>query len=273
MAVKLSIGAAWVEAAAFLRRERRVLAPVVLGLIMVPAVVTEMVQPRVARGEVPEGGAWVIVAILMLIAMIVGQLVIVLLANGWRGSVGEAIMRAARRVPTLMLAALAFIVPLFVLLSVALAVGGLTSGGMGRTAMSRLGPALAIALLLFIVAGTFVMIRLLPLVAVIATGSDGPIAALKRTFAMTRGQFWKLFGFTLLLTIAFLVVAVAISAVFGSLVTVALGKPEPWSVSQLLIALLGGLIQAAFVTIYTAMLARIAAQLSASGGAVPSSGT
>jgi hypothetical protein len=41
----------------------------------------------------------------------------------------------------------------------------------------------------------------------------------------------------------------------------AFGRPEPWSVSLLLIALVGGLIQAAFITIYSVMLARIAVQL------------
>jgi hypothetical protein len=49
----------------------------------------------------------------------------------------------------------------------------------------------------------------------------------------------------------------------------AFGRPEPWSVSLLLIALVGGLIQAAFVTIYSAMLARIAVQLDDA----PTSGT
>jgi hypothetical protein len=86
---------------------------------------------------------------------------------------------------------------------------------------------------------------------------------------MTRGSFWKLLGFVLLLAIAFAVAGLAISAVVGTLVTLAFGRPEPWSVSLLLIALVGGLIQAAFVTIYSAMLARIAVQLDDA----PTSGT
>lgn len=271
MAGKLSIGAAWAEAAAFLRAERRVLAPVVLGLIMVPAVVAEMIQPRVTPGSVPEGGTWVIVALLMVGIMLLGQLVIVVLANRWNGSVGEAIARAARRLPTLLVAGILVIAPLFILLSLALALGGVSGGA---ALGGKPSPAGALALSLLLVAALFVMIRLLPLVAVVAATDDGPVAALKRTFVMTRGNFWRLLGFALLLTLAFAIVAIAFAAVVGSLVTLALGRPEPWSVSLLMLALIGGLVQAGFVTLYTAMLARIADQLLGdSTSEAPTSGT
>jgi hypothetical protein len=96
------------------------------------------------------------------------------------------------------------------------------------------------------------------------------VAAIKRAFALTSGHFWKLLAFMLLATIAFLIVAAAAGAVIGSIVSLALGRPEPWSVSLLLVALAAGLVQAAFITIYTAMLARITAQLSGHTG-VPKS--
>ena len=59
------------------------------------------------------------------------------------------------------------------------------------------------------------------------------------------------------------------SAVIGSVVSLALGRPEPWSVSLLLVALAAGLVQAAFITIYSAMLARITAQLVGDRASVP----
>ena len=269
MAGNLSIGTAWAEAAAFVRSERRLLAPVVLGLIMVPAVVASMVQPQVAPGAKPEAGSWMIVTLLMLLTMVIGQLAIALLANGWRGSVGEAIRRAAKRFPTLILAGLAVIVPMFVLLTLVFMLMGVTGGAGGQLSQASIGRASLPLMLLFIVAALFVGVRLLPLIPVIAASDRGPIAALKRSFQMTRGHFWKLLGFVLLLTIAFAVAAVAISAVTGSLVMLAFGRPEEWSVSLLLIALIGGLIQALFVTIYSAMLARIAVQLEDA----PTSGT
>ena len=269
MAGNLSIGTAWTEAAAFVRSERRLLAPVVLGLVMIPAVVASMVQPQVASGVKPEAGSWMIVAVLMLLAMVIGQLAIALLADGWRGSVGEAIRRAAKRFPMLVIAGLAVVVPMFVLLTLMFLLMGAKGGVDGQLSQSIVGRGSLPLVLMFIATILYVAVRLLPLIPVIATSDRGPIAALKRSFQMTKGHFWKLLGFVLLLTIAFGVAAVAISVVTGSLVMLALGRPEPWSVSLLLIALVGGFIQAVFVTIYTAMLARIAVQLED----VPTSGT
>lgn len=261
MAGRLSIGTAWSEAAAFLRLERRLLAPVVLGLILLPAVVSTMVQPQVPAGESPEPGLWMLVAFAMILLMMVGQMAIVLLSDGWRGSVGEAIGRAASRLPTLVLAGLMVLVPIILILSVVLAGLALATGGDVRLMPAKVsGPGWLVLLLLAAVV-LFVSVRLLPMVAVVAKGSDGPVAALKRTFRMTAGEFWRLLGFLLLLAIVFIVAAAAVGAVFGSMIILALGRPEPWSVSLLLIALAGGLVQAALVTLYTAMLARIAAQL------------
>ena len=95
------------------------------------------------------------------------------------------------------------------------------------------------------------------------------MAAIRRAFQLTRGHFWKLLAFMLLATIAFLIVASAAGAVIGSVVSLALGRPEPWSVSLLLVALTAGLIQAAFIAIYTAMLTRITAQLTGGQPGVP----
>ncbi len=269
MARNLSIGTAWTEAAAFVRSERRLIAPVVLGLVMVPAVIASMVQPSVAPGVRPPPGGWMIVTLFMIMAMVIGQLAIALLATGWRGSVGSAIGRALKRVPTLILAGFAVMIPMFLLLTLVMALMGVKGGADGQLSKSAAGLASLPLVLLFIATILFVAVRLLPLVPIVANSDQGPVAALKRSFQMTKGNFWKLLGFTLLLSIAFLVVTVAVSAVTGSLLTLAFGRPEAWSVSLLLMALVGGLIQAAFVTIYTAMLARIAVQLELA----PTSGT
>lgn len=261
MARNLSIGTAWTEAAAFVRSERRLIAPVVLGLIMVPAVIASMVQPQVAPGERPPPGSWMIVSLFMIMAMVVGQLAIALLATDWRGSVGSAMGRAAKRLPTLILAGFAVIIPMFILLTIVMALMGVKGGADGQLSQSSIGLASVPLVLLFMAAILYVAVRLLPLVAIVANSDLGPVAALKRSFAMTKGNFWKLLGFVLLLSIALFVTVAAVSAVLGSIVTLAFGRPEAWSVPLLLIALIGGLVQAAFITIYTAMLARIAVQL------------
>ncbi len=260
MAGNLSIGAAWAEAAAFVRSERRLLAPVVLGLITVPAVIASMVQPQVGPGVRPEPGSWMLVALFAVLTMVVGQLAIALLATGWRGSVGTAIARALRRFPTLILAGLAVMIPMFVLLTLVMGLMGVKGAANGQLSQSSAGLAI-VPLVLLVATLIYVAIRLILLVPIIANSDQGPIASLKQSFRMTRGNFWKLLGFTLLLSVAFLIAAAAVSAVLGSLVTLAFGRPEAWSVSLLAIALVAGLVQAAFITIYTAMLARIAVQL------------
>jgi hypothetical protein len=49
--------------------------------------------------------------------------------------------------------------------------------------------------------------------------------------------------------------------VVGSVATLALGPPEPLSVSRLAIALAGGLVQGVVATLYAAMIGRLLLQL------------
>lgn len=258
----LSIGKAWDETKAALSGCRRQLVPLSLGLVLLPATIAAMVQPRVPAGEQPPLGAWTLVMLAAVIAMIAGQMAIVLLANGWRGSLGEALARAARRVPTMLLAVLMIATAAVALMIVVLALIGLGTGGDGRfdpASLNGFGWALILAVTGLML---FISVRLLVLMPVIAEGSEGALASIRRSWAMTRGNFWKLLGFLVLMLLIFLVIALAAGAVVGSAVTLALGKPEPWSVSLLLLSLASGLVQAGFVLVYTAMLARIAAQLS-----------
>lgn len=265
----LSIGKAWDEAKAALGANRRLVVPVALGLVLLPAVIVSMVEPRVIPGEQPPPGAWMLVVLGMVIVMLVGELAIVLLINGWRGSVGEAIGKAARRMPTFILAALCLLVPIILLFSVMLAVVGVGTGASGQIDWANFSPMGWLVLLACTLVLLYFSVRLLTLLAVVACEELGPIAALKRSFALTSGHFWRLLGFLLLLMLAFLIVAATVGAVVGGLVTLFLGQPDPWSLSLLLIALAGGLVQAGFVMVYTAMLARIYAQLSAPVAGVP----
>lgn len=265
----LSIGKAWDEAKAALQANRKLIVPVALGMILLPATVVSMVEPQVPTGEQPPPGPWMLVALAMLIVMMAGQIAIVLLVNGWRGSVGEAIKQAARRVPTLILAALAISIPVILLFSAVLAVSATDSIEAGQfdwTSISGTGWLLLFLCFLLLL---YIAVRLLPLVAVAACETLGPIATLKRCFALTSGQFWRLLGFIVMLMIGFLIVAMVVGMVVGGLVTLAFGHPEPWSIALLLIALAGGLVQAGFVMVYTGMLARIYAQLSAGQASVP----
>ena len=265
----LSIGKAWDEAKAALRAHRRLIIPVALGLILLPAVIASMVEPQVAPGEQPPPGMWMLVVLAMIIVMFVGQISMVLLVNGWRGSVGEAIGQAARRAPTLILAALMLGIVVILIFSAILAVG--TGGTLenGQLDLSTISSVGWVVLCLALAALFYLFIRLIMLIPVVASESLGPIASIRRVFAMTSGQFWRLLGFILMLMLGFLIVALTVGAVVGVLVKLLLGSPEPWSIALLVMALAGGLVQAGFVTVYTAMLARIYVQLAAPIATVP----
>ena len=265
----LSIGKAWDEAKAALQANRKLLVPVALGLVLLPAVMVSMIEPRAAPGDQPPPGAWMLVALAMVIVMLIGELAIVLLVNGWRGSVGEAIGKAARRTPTFILAALCFLVPVVLVFSILLGVAGAGTTAAGQIDWTNFGAAGWLVLLACLLVLLYLSIRLLPLLAVAASEQVGPIAALKRSFALTAGHFWRLFGFLVLLMLAFGIVALTVGAVVGAGVTLTLGEPSPWSLSLLLIALAGGLVQAGFVLVYVAMLARIYVQLNAGQATVP----
>lgn len=265
----LSIGRAWDEAKAALQANRKLIVPVALGLVLLPAVVVSMVEPRVTPGDQPPAGAWMLVALAMVIVMLIGELAIVLLINGWRGSVGEAIGKAARRTPTFILAALTFLVPVVLLFSIILGVAGAGTAAPGQVDWANFGAAGWLALLACTVVLIYFSVRLLTLLAVVASEDVGPIVGLKRSFALTAGHFWRLLGFLLLLVVAFLIVALTVGAVIGGIVTLLFGQPEPWSLSLLLIALAGALVQAGFVMVYVAMLARIYVQLAAPVATVP----
>ena len=95
--MKLSISKAWEETSAFLGREARLVAPVALATFALPAILAGWAYP----GEATGGGAgWLLIVVMF--AALIGQMTIVLLVNGWRGKIGEAMGKAARRLPTLL---------------------------------------------------------------------------------------------------------------------------------------------------------------------------
>src|SRR5688572_14946969 len=155
----LSIGKAWDEAKSALLANRKLIVPVTLGLILLPAVVVSMVQPRVPPGEQPPGGLWMLLALAMVMVMIVGQLAIVLLVNGWHGSVGEAIGKAGRRTPTFILAALAYLVPVILLFSVLLGLAGAGTSA-GQVDWANFSSTGWLVLMLFLLVLIFVSVRL-----------------------------------------------------------------------------------------------------------------
>ena len=259
---KLSIGDVWAQSAAFLRTEARLVAPIALALLALPGALLMMIMPPDSKGapmtmaDQPPPGPWLLGALLLLGVMLVGQLAISRLAIGWDGSVGGALRLSARRFLTLLGANLLLVVVVFVPLLIVV-----TLFALGGKAGETLGwVVVAIPLLV-------VFIRASLSLPIAANETEGPLATLRRSFAISSGASLRLVGFALLFAIGAMVLAGATAAVAGTLIFTLLGKPEPWSVAMTLMSLVQGIVQAAILAVWTVMLSRIYLAL-ANGSAV-----
>ncbi len=258
--MKLSIGKAWEETSAFLGREARLVAPVALALFALPAVLADWAYPGGTAGS---GASWLLLVVL--VAVLIGQMTVVLLVNGWRGSIGEAIGKAARRLPVLLAALAIVFLPVVLIATIAL---GATLVGAGITDPAAVTPATlarvpGVAWIVIVLALIFIFlgVRMFPAAATAASEGAGPIALIKRCWRLTRGTFWRLLVLVLLLGLAGLILDWAVTAVVGSIAALATGEPKAFNTSALLIALATGLVGAIVSTVSAAMAGRVYAQL------------
>ena len=267
--LKLSIGKAWEETSAFLAREGRLVAPVALALFALPSILINWAYPAGSTGAA--GGGAMLGLFIILIAAMIGQMTIVLLSTGWQGSIGEALGKVARRVPTLVVAALIVFGPWLLVFLVAIAVtlvsAGITDPATLTPAAIAKIPGVAWLLLIMILVAIFLSVRLFTLSAVAANEQVGPIGLIKRSWAMTRGQFGRLLALFLLLAVAVVVLSAAVAAVIGSVTSIALGEAQPFNLAALIVSLAGGIVSALVSSVSAGMVGRVYAQLSGEAAA------
>ena len=249
----LSISRAWDDTKAVLRRDGRLYATVALALFVVPGVIAELVTPAAPAGRLPTPGVWSILSILALLVSLIGQLAVCRLALGPVVSVGEAIGHAARRAPAYVASAIMWILPFLLLFALLAARAGATP--------QTMSPGVALAILGLLIAFITVAVRLILASPVASTEPLGPVGILKRSWALTRGRWFKLFGFLLLFVIVLLIAMFAVSAVIGLLAALLFGEIEPLSLGALLLSLATQIVGATITTLLMIMLARIYAQL------------
>ena len=254
MAQSVSIGTAWSETAAFVAGEKRLLAPLVLALMVLPTTLAELIQPINPLAAANGAAAWVVTALVALLIGMVGQMAVSRLAMGADRSLGATILLALRRLPATLGAFILFFLALSLLLIPLIVLLTLTSGvAPGQQ------PGGVDALLLLIIFAAVPRILLAPALAM--RQPLGPLGLAKAAWNATRGHYWRLLSFFLLFFLASLVFALAVTSVVGSMAALALGPPEPLSVSRLAIALAGGIVQGVVATLYAAMIGRLLVQL------------
>ncbi len=257
----LSATTAWNETAAFFKREAGLILPIALLLLAVPSAALQLFMPvSPGPGQMPEFGAWLILLPLVVIASIVGTLAISYLALRPGSSVGEGLQVGARRFLPLFLASflIGFVALLvFILLAMIFLGGAAVSGDLSAAS----GP-LALLILVGTIIGLFFWVRLMLMTPVAAVESSGPIAILRRSWALTRGHFWKLLGLLLLVSIVAMIIIVVLTSIIGIFVVMLAGPIAPGSTSFILMTILSALMSAVFSAVLITLLSRIYAQLS-----------
>lgn len=268
--MRISLSAAWDETKSILARDGRLLGAVALAMLVLPGIILDLSMPQATPGEMPPAGAWIAIGAVALAISLAGQLAVIRLALGTGTSVGDAITHGFRRLPSYLGALLLWVGPLML-------IGWLLyrAAGVG-TETPRGAP--AFGLLALVLVGLFLAFRLLLSSAVASAESEGPIGILKRSWALGRGNWWRLFAFALLFAITLLVLLGAIAAVLGSAVAAASGGLEPWSLGTLAMSLVSQLISSAVSVVFFVMLARMYRQVAGTAGSdaavgVPNSGT
>lgn len=268
----LSISKAWDESSAFLKREMRLVGPVALATFMIPATLFGWYNPSGDPNLASGGLGWPLTLIILVLAL-TGQMTIAGLAVGWSDSLGAALRHAFGRVWGLLATVLLLFVPLTVVLLLVIAVmvgsAGLTDPSQITPEALAALPQVSIAILIAMLVFLFVAVRLFPMSAVAMVETANPIRLLTRCWQLTRGHFLRLLGTLFLILIASFVASVAITAVIGSVMTIAAGEPQPYNLSALIVALFEGLVSAAISAISAVLVGRIYVQLSAGQPGVP----
>lgn len=278
----LSISAAWDDTKSVLRHDGSLLATVALAFLILPLAVLGVFFPGGLEAAVMaafESGSvgLTLLALLILILILVGQLAITRLAIGPHLTVGRAISNAARRLPAYVVVGLILGTLLFTLLLIGATIISASAGAsMTQEELAR-SPGLVIVVAVMFIVYLFILARIVSVAAAVAIAEEGgPIRIIRRCWSLTSGHFWRLFTFVLLFLVGSGVAIFAVSSVVGSLLQLSLGKIESMSASALILSLADAAVNGLILLIFAVMLARIYVQLSGADTAaatVPRSGT
>ena len=247
--MKFSYSAVWDDAARLLRANASLLLAVAGVFLFLPSVLTGYFAPQpTGSGEGP--------TLAMLVAHINENWPLLLVVNivGFVGNLALLILALDDDRPTVgaALKAALLLVPLYFLVSL----------------MS--GLVVMAGLFAFIVPGLYLMGRVaLTGPVIVAEGRRGPIAVIRRSFAVTKGHGWAMVGLILIVVLTFFIVSLALTTVFGSIFLLFDKAAGGGGVGALLLLILDAAVGTIFNTVLIVLLASLYRRL-ASGA--PSNG-
>jgi hypothetical protein len=254
----ISIGKAWEDSVAFIARESTLLLPVALLFVALPGVILqEMVPPQLTQWMVtqprtmppPVDASFWLALVITMIVIWFGSLTLFALALRPGISVGEALRLSVARLPVLIGTAL-LLIGLFGAVVVAGAVLVAILGFLSQAAAALLVGLLMLVLGVLLI---FASVRLLLLNPVVIDGTLGVAASIRHAWALTRGHFWRLLAFLLLLTLLSGIASTAAQAVIGALAGLAAGPDA----ARLAGGIAGALVSTVVQLYLLVMLARL----------------
>ena len=255
---KLSIDRAWTETRALLSREGRLLLPVALAFFALPAALLTALTPAAPPGQLPPAGLWTLLIGPVLVLGVIGSLALSLLALRPGLSVGEGLTEAARRAPALLGAAFLLLLLFFIALLPLAVVAALVFPAPNAANVGAFSLVIVIPIMIL-------SVRFMLLNPAGAVERLGPVKLLRRSWALTRGHTWRLFGFVLLVSLAYGLLLFAVSAVISILLTLAGASTDPNSAGGALLLLVSAFLNSLLLMLVAVAAARIYAQLAGDG--------
>jgi len=217
---------------------------------------------------IPATATEAVVAIVVGLIAIIGQLAIIRMVLGTKMTVGEAIGHGARRMPPYIVAGLIWAGPLII-------AGYFIGLEVWRAPQNATGAQVVGAFLILLLL-LFVGVRMMMTSSVASAERVGPLDIVRRSWQLTAGHWWKLFALLVIFLLVVIIVMSVVGILVGIMSSLFFDQIEPMTVGALVLALCTQLVSAVFTTILLVMLARIYAQLTGPVHAdvsVPSSGT
>ncbi|MFC0205654.1 glycerophosphoryl diester phosphodiesterase membrane domain-containing protein [Novosphingobium soli] len=267
--MKFDSNRAWTDAMAAVRANREVLLalggvffllPTLLSTVFLTDVQTRimatMAQPEVLKQVMRENlGMMLAFGVGGGVAQMIGYLAVTsLISDRQRPTVGESIRAGLRALPSLF--AVAVIVFLGVMLAT-VAITMLVAGLFALIGAPRAGSMVAVVLLMMALA--YAAIKLSLVVPVIVNeGVRNPVGAMARSWRLTRRNSARLFGFYLLLTLGYFVLAITLTLVLAGPVMLLLGQG---GFALMIMGVVSGAISAAASVVLAAVVAQTHRQL------------
>jgi hypothetical protein len=272
----VNMGNVWDRATEFLSDNLSVVVPIALFAIFLPYSLSASIAPIAKQSYTAN---LVIQAAQFALALVTlwGQLALVALATeplaGRSAAVGQA---TARFLPMVGLMLVALIVFLLLLLPFPIVLGlagyDLNAAMNGRQVPvpDGVGGFIVLYTVVLVPLLLFLAGRLALLTPVVVRERRGA-GALRRSFVLTRGIFWKIIGVMALYGILFFVAQKAAQWVFGSILQLVAGGEGPVSLATVLTSVMVSAVQTAFVALAAAFVAKLYLAVRDARGAIVNS--